>query len=403
MTEFAGGDGKSAADNNGDSTTGRVALITGVTGQDGAYLSEYLLNLGYTVHGVKRRASLINTDRIDHLYQDPHLPGGRFHLHYGDMTDATNLIRIVQETQPDEIYNLAAQSHVQVSFETPEYTANADALGTLRLLEAIRILGMEREVRFYQASTSELFGNSPPPQSETTPFAPRSPYAAAKLYGYWITANYREAYGLYACNGILFNHESPIRGETFVTRKITRAVARIVLGLEDCLYLGNLNARRDWGHARDYVRAQHLILLQDQPDDYVIATGEQYSVRDFVMRAFAEVGVTLDFRGEGVEEAGFIDVVDADLLQDARGAYGPADPSKDTLHPGTVLVRVDLRYFRPTEVTDLLGDPRKARERLNWRPTITFEELVSQMISADLKKAQQEELCRVNGLVPVGG
>jgi GDPmannose 4,6-dehydratase len=374
----------------------KTALISGVTGQDGAYLSEYLLDQGYVVHGIKRRSSLINTDRVDHLYRDPHLPGGRFFMHYGDMTDATNLIRIIQETQPDEIYNLAAQSHVQVSFETPEYTANSDALGALRLLEAIRILRMEKTCRYYQASTSELYGNSPAPQSETTPFAPRSPYAAAKLYAYWITANYREAYGLHASNGILFNHESPIRGETFVTRKITRAVARIVLGLEDRIYLGNLNALRDWGHARDYVRAMHMIVRQDKPDDYVVATGEQHSVREFVTRAFTEVGVTIGLRGQGKDEEGFVASVDPVLLERARNGYGPT-AANDGLRPGTVLVRVDPRYFRPTEVTDLLGDPSKARAQLGWEPTVGFPELVHEMVWSDLEEAQRDELCRQKG------
>ena len=314
----------------------KTALISGVTGQDGAYLAELLLDKGYVVHGIKRRSSLINTDRVDHLYQDPHVPGGRFFMHYGDMTDATNLIRIIQETQPDEIYNLAAQSHVQVSFETPEYTANSDALGTLRLLEAIRILGMEKTCRFYQASTSELFGNAAEaPQRETTPFSPRSPYAAAKLYAYWITVNYREAYGLHASNGILFNHESPIRGETFVSRKITRAVARIALGTSGRLYLGNLDARRDWGHARDYVRAMHLIVQQEQPDDYVIATGEQHSVREFVVAAFAEVGIELVFRGEGLDEVGIVKEPRCEGPGKGANGYGPAAREPTRPLPGT--------------------------------------------------------------------
>lgn len=350
----------------------RVALITGITGQDGAYLAEFLLTKGYQVQGIKRRASLFNTDRIDHLYQDPHLPDRNFILHYGDLTDATNLIRIIQEVQPDEIYNLAAQSHVQVSFETPEYTANADALGTLRLLEAIRILGLEKKTRFYQASTSELFGKVQEiPQKETTPFYPRSPYAAAKLYAYWITVNYREAYGLYACNGILFNHESPVRGETFVTRKITRAVARIKLGLQDRLYLGNLNAKRDWGHARDYVEAQWLMLQQDEPDDYVIATGEQHSVREFCELAFKEIGIDLEWRGQGVNEVGVYD--------------------------NKIYVSVDPRYFRPTEVETLLGDPTKARQKLGWVPKVSFRELVSEMVREDLQLAERDMLCRRNG------
>ncbi len=337
----------------------KTALITGVTGQDGAYLAELLLNKGYAVHGVKRRSSSFNTARIDHLYKDPHLPSVRFFMHYGDLTDATNIIRIVQETQPDEIYNLAAQSHVQVSFETAEYTANADALGTLRLLEAIRILKMEDRVRFYQASTSELYGDSPPPQNETTPFRPRSPYAAAKLYAYWIAVNYREAYGIHASNGILFNHEGPTRGETFVTRKITRAVAAIEAGVEDKLYLGNLDAKRDWGHARDYVEAMWRVLQQDEPDDYVIATGEAHSVREFVETAFRHAGVDIAWHGKGLEETG-------------------VDKAN-----GRVLVEIDPRYFRPTEVNSLLGDPSKAREKLGWRHTIGFEDLVREMLEAD--------------------
>ncbi|GIX17757.1 MAG: GDP-mannose 4,6-dehydratase [Rhodothalassiaceae bacterium] len=340
----------------------KTALITGITGQDGAYLAELLLEKGYTVHGIKRRSSSFNTERIDHLYVDPHEPGARFFLHYGDMTDSTNLIRIVQETQPDEIYNLAAQSHVKVSFETPEYTANADALGTLRLLEAIRILGLGERVRFYQASTSELYGLvQEVPQRETTPFYPRSPYAAAKLYAYWITVNYREAYGLHASNGILFNHESPIRGETFVTRKITRAVAAIELGLQKVLYLGNLDAKRDWGHARDYVEGMWLILQQDEPDDYVLATGETHSVREFVELAFAEVGRRIVWRGTGVDEEGIDEKT------------------------GKVLVKVDPRYFRPTEVDLLLGDASKARQRLGWRPKHSFRDLVREMVAEDLK------------------
>jgi GDPmannose 4,6-dehydratase len=352
----------------------KVALITGITGQDGAYLAEFLLKKGYTVHGIKRRASSFNTDRIDHLYKDPHEADQSFVLHYGDLTDSTNLIRIIQEVQPDEIYNLAAQSHVAVSFETPEYTANADALGTLRLLEAIRILGLEKKTRFYQASTSELFGKvQEVPQKETTPFYPRSPYAVAKLYSYWICVNYREAYGIYACNGILFNHESPIRGETFVTRKITRAVARIKLGLQDRLYLGNLDSKRDWGHAKDYVRMQWLMLQQDEPDDFCIATGVQYSVRDFVSAACKEVGIALRWEGSGVEEKG-IDTV-----------------------TGKVLVEVDPRYFRATEVDTLLGDASKARERLGWVPEISLEALVAEMVREDLKIAERDELCKREG------
>ncbi len=351
----------------------KVALITGITGQDGAYLAEFLLDKGYEVHGIKRRTSLFNTDRIDHLYQDPHEKDRRFILHHGDMTDSSSLVRIVQQVQPDELYNLAAQSHVAVSFEEPEYTAESDALGTLRALEAIRILGLEKKTRFYQASTSELFGKAQEtPQKETTPFYPRSPYAVAKLYAYWITVNYREAYGIYACNGILFNHESPVRGETFVTRKITRALARIKLGLQDCLYLGNLNARRDWGHAKDYVEMQWLMLQQEQPEDYVIASGEQYSVRDFVEAAAAELGMRIRWTGEGVGEKG--------LAEDGR-----------------VVVQVDPRYFRPTEVETLLGDASKAREKLGWRPKITFRELVAEMVREDLRSAERDELVKKHG------
>jgi GDPmannose 4,6-dehydratase len=345
----------------------RVALITGVTGQDGAYLAEFLLNKGYVVHGIKRRSSSFNTGRVDHLYQDPHEIGQRFILHYGDMTDATNLIRIVQDTQPDEIYNLAAQSHVHVSFETPEYTANADGLGTLRLLEAVRILGMEKRVRFYQASTSELYGIVQEiPQRETTPFYPRSPYAAAKLYAYWIIVNYREAYGFHASNGILFNHESPIRGETFVTRKISRAVAGIKFGRQEALFLGNLDAKRDWGHARDYVDGMWRILQQPEPSDYVLATGETHSVREFVEKAFEQIGVRIAWQGVGVEEKGL----------DAGS--------------GRVLVEIDRRYFRPTEVDLLVGDPSKARSKLGWQHTVSFEELIAEMVAADLKAAAGE-------------
>lgn len=345
----------------------RRALITGITGQDGAYLAELLLSKGYEVHGIKRRASSFNTDRIDHLYQDPHARNVQMHLHYGDLTDATNLIRIVQQVQPDEIYNLAAQSHVAVSFETPEYTANSDALGTLRLLEAIRILGLGQKTRFYQASTSEMFGKvQETPQKETTPFYPRSPYGAAKLYGHWITINYREAYGLFACSGILFNHESPIRGETFVTRKITRGLARIHYGLDECLYLGNLHSLRDWGHAKDYVRAQWLMLQQQVPDDYVIATGEQHSVREFVTRAAAQLEMALEWRGSGVDEHGI-----------------------DT-KSGKTVVKVDPRYFRPTEVDTLLGDSSKAREKLGWKPEATFSSLVKDMVAADLELARRD-------------
>ncbi|MBK9350962.1 MAG: GDP-mannose 4,6-dehydratase [Sulfuritalea sp.] len=351
----------------------KVALITGVTGQDGAYLAEFLLDKGYEVHGIKRRTSLFNTDRIDHLYQDPHETNRRFVLHHGDMTDSSSLVRIIQQVQPDEIYNLAAQSHVAVSFEEPEYTANSDALGALRVLEAIRILGLEKKTRFYQASTSELFGLvQETPQKETTPFYPRSPYAVAKLYAYWITVNYREAYGMYACNGILFNHESPIRGETFVTRKITRALARIKLGLQDCLFLGNLDSKRDWGHARDYVEMQWLMLQQDKPDDFVIATGVQYSVRDFVDAAAKEIGISVTWKGEGVDEKGY----------DAQGRC---------------IVQVDPRYFRPTEVETLLGDATKAKEKLGWTPKVSFAELVAEMVREDLKAAERDELVKKHG------
>jgi len=351
----------------------KKALITGITGQDGAYLAELLLEKGYEVHGIKRRSSLFNTDRIDHLYQDPHDKGRRLVLHYGDMTDSTNLIRIIQAVQPDEIYNLAAQSHVAVSFETPEYTANADAIGPLRILEAIRILGLEKKTRFYQASTSELYGLVQEiPQKETTPFYPRSPYAVAKLYAYWITVNYREAYGIYGCNGILFNHESPVRGETFVTRKITRALARIKLDLQDCLYLGNLDSLRDWGHAKDYVEMQWLLMQQDQPEDWVIATGIQHSVRDFVNAAAEELGIKINWHGSGVDETG-------------------------TDQSGKVIVKVDPRYFRLTEVETLLGDPTKAREKLGWTPKISFKELVSEMVREDLKAAERDELVKKHG------
>jgi GDPmannose 4,6-dehydratase len=352
----------------------KVALITGITGQDGAYLAELLLSKGYSVHGVKRRASSFNTDRIDHLYQDPHEKDVRLTLHYGDLTDSTNLIRIIQEVQPDEIYNLAAQSHVAVSFETPEYTANSDAVGTLRVLEAIRILGLEKKARFYQASTSEMFGKVQEiPQSETTPFYPRSPYGAAKVYAYWITVNYREAYGLFACNGILFNHESPVRGETFVSRKITRALTRIKVGLQETLHLGNLDSRRDWGHARDYVRAQWLMLQQDLPEDFVIATGKQYSVRDFVVAAGSLLDMKIEWKGEGVDEVG-IDNAD-----------------------GRTLVRVDPRYFRPTEVETLLGDATKAREKLGWTAEVTFPELVAEMVASDLDVAKRDALVAKEG------
>jgi len=365
----------------------KTALITGVTGQDGAYLAELLLDKGYTVHGIKRRASLFNTDRVDHLYQDPHVEHQRFKLHYGDLTDSTNLIRIVQQVQPDEIYNLGAMSHVAVSFEQPEYTADADGIGTLRLLEAIRILGLERKTRFYQASTSELYGLvQETPQRETTPFYPRSPYAVAKLYAYWITVNYREAYGMYACNGILFNHESPLRGETFVTRKITRAIARIALGLQDCLHMGNLAARRDWGHARDYVQMQWLMLQQDVAEDYVIATGQQHSVRDFVHRAAAELGITLEFTGQGADEVGVVSAVTP-----------TAGELRAQCKPGDVVVRVDPRYYRPTEVETLLGDPSKAKTRLGWTPTTTFEQLVQEMVESDYNSAKRDSLIRRAG------
>ncbi len=355
----------------------KKALITGITGQDGAYLAELLLAKGYEVHGIKRRASSFNTDRIDHLYQDPHAPDRRLFLHYGDLTDATNLIRILQQVQPDEVYNLGAQSHVQVSFETPEYTANSDALGTLRLLEAIRILGLEKKTRFYQASTSELYGKVQEiPQKETTPFYPRSPYGVAKLYAYWIVVNYRESYGMYACNGILFNHESPLRGETFVTRKITRALARISLGLQDCLYLGNLDARRDWGHARDYVEAQWLMLQQEQAEDFVIATGEQYAVREFVTRAAGELGIELEWRGSGVDEQGFV----------------ACAPEGSPLKSGQRIVAVDSRYFRPAEVETLLGDPTKAKTKLGWTLKTSFEQLVHEMVTEDLAHARRDAM-----------
>jgi GDPmannose 4,6-dehydratase len=352
----------------------KKALITGITGQDGAYLAEFLLAKGYEVHGIKRRSSLFNTDRIDHLYQDPHERDVRLVLHYGDLTDATNLIRIVQQVQPDEIYNLAAQSHVAVSFETPEYTANSDALGTLRILEAIRVLGLAGTTRFYQASTSEMFGKvQEVPQRETTAFYPRSPYAAAKVYAYWITVNYREAYGMYACNGILFNHESPLRGETFVTRKITRGLARVREGLQDCVYLGNVDARRDWGHARDYVQAQWLMLQQPTPEDFVIASGEQHSVREFVQLAAAQLDMQVEWRGKGIAEQG-VDV-----------------------KSGRTIVKIDSRYFRPTEVETLLGDPRKAHEKLGWRAQTSFEELVREMVAADLEAAKRDALVAREG------
>jgi GDPmannose 4,6-dehydratase len=372
----------------------KSALITGITGQDGAYLAELLLNKGYEVHGIKRRSSLFNTQRVDHLYQDPHEENVRFVLHYGDLTDATNLIRIVQEIQPDEIYNLGAQSHVKVSFESPEYTADADALGTLRLLEAIRMLGLEKKTRFYQASTSELYGKVREiPQTETTPFYPRSPYACAKLYAYWCTVNYREAYGIYACNGILFNHESPRRGETFVSRKITRAVARIALGLQERLYLGNLDAMRDWGHAKDFVYAQWLILQQDDPDDYVIATGEQHSVRKFCELAFSETGIKVEWKGKGISEIGIIrDIKPTALLK----KYDRREQLRD-LHKGKAVVAIDPRYFRPTEVDTLLGDPTKARKKLGWKQEVSFDQMVSEMIEHDLKEGMREAIWKQKG------
>jgi GDPmannose 4,6-dehydratase len=367
----------------------KKALITGITGQDGAYLAEFLLGKGYEVHGIKRRTSLFNTDRIDHLYQDPHESKRRFILHYGDMTDSTTLIHVVQKVHPNEVYNLAAQSHVAVSFEEPEYTADSDAVGTLRLLEAIRILGLDKKTRFYQASTSELYGIAlETPQTEKTPFYPRSPYGVAKLYAYWITVNYREAYGIYACNGILFNHESPVRGETFVTRKITRALARIKVGLQDCLYLGNLDAKRDWGHARDFVEAQWLMLQQDKPEDFVIATGEQHSVREFVDAAASKLGIALRWKGKGVDEVGIIKSFDASQLT-PNASRAPK--------VGDTIVRVDPRYFRPTEVDSLLGDARKARRKLGWKPKIKFRELVSEMAEEDLKAAERDALVKRHG------
>ena len=362
----------------------KVALITGVTGQDGSYLAEFLLEKGYIVHGIKRRASLFNTDRVDHLYQDPHIDHRNFVLHYGDLSDSSNLTRIIQQTQPDEIYNLGAQSHVAVSFESPEYTADVDGMGTLRILEAIRILGLEKKTRFYQASTSELYGLVQEiPQKETTPFYPRSPYAVAKLYAYWITVNYREAYGMYACNGILFNHESPRRGETFVTRKITRGLANIAQGLEQCLYMGNMDALRDWGHAKDYVRMQWMMLQQEQPEDFVIATGVQYSVREFIAKSAAQLGVTLKFEGQGVNEQA--------VVVSIAGTNAPA------LKVGDVIVKVDPHYFRPTEVETLLGDPAKAKEKLGWVPEITLDEMVQEMVAYDLEQAKQHALLKDHG------
>lgn len=369
----------------------KTALITGITGQDGAYLTEFLLNKGYFVHGIKRRSSLFNTDRIDHLYQDPHERNLRLKLHYGDLTDSTNLIRIIQETQPDEIYNLAAMSHVQVSFETPEYTANADGIGTLRILEAVRTLGLEKKTRIYQASTSELYGLvQAVPQSETTPFYPRSPYAVAKMYAYWITVNYREAYNLFACNGILFNHESPVRGETFVTRKITRAAAKIALGLQNCLYLGNLSARRDWGHAKDYVEAMWLILQQEKAEDFVIATGVTTSVRDFVKMSFAELGIEVEFSGEDEEEKGVIIDVDHELCTELG-----LDSGK--LKLGQTVVKVDAKYFRPTEVDLLIGDPTKSNTKLGWKPKYDLPSLVKEMILSDLHLMKKDEYLKKGG------
>lgn len=362
----------------------KKALITGVTGQDGSYLAEFLLQKGYQVHGIKRRASSFNTQRVDHIYQDPHVDNQNFILHYGDLTDSSNLTRILQEVQPDEVYNLGAQSHVAVSFESPEYTADVDAMGTLRLLEAIRLLGLEKKTRFYQASTSELYGLVQEiPQKETTPFYPRSPYAVAKMYAYWITVNYREAYGMYACNGILFNHESPRRGETFVTRKITRGLANIAQGLEQCLYMGNMDALRDWGHAKDYVRMQWMMLQQEQPEDFVIATGVQYSVRQFIEWSAKELGITMRFEGEGVEEVGII-----------AGIEGNKAPA---LNAGDIIVRVDPRYFRPAEVETLLGDPSKAKEKLGWVPEITVQEMCAEMVAEDLKTAQRHALLKQHG------
>ncbi len=365
-------------------TKPKVALITGITGQDGSYLAEFLLEKGYIVHGIKRRASSFNTQRVDHIYQDPHVDNARFKLHYGDLSDTSNLVRIIQETQPDEIYNLGAQSHVAVSFESPEYTADVVATGTLRLLEAIRILGLEKKTRFYQASTSELFGLVQEiPQKETTPFYPRSPYAVAKMYAYWIVVNYREAYGMYACNGILFNHESPRRGETFVTRKITRGLANIAQGLEDCLYMGNLDALRDWGHAKDYVRMQWMMLQQEQPEDFVIATGVQYSVRQFIEWSAQELGISLRFEGQGVEEVAIVEKIEGDKC--------PA------LKVGQAIVRIDPRYFRPTEVETLLGDPSKAKQKLGWVPEITVQQMCHEMVASDLQEAQRHALLKANG------
>jgi GDPmannose 4,6-dehydratase len=362
----------------------KTALITGITGQDGSYLAEFLLEKGYVVHGIKRRASLFNTARVDHIYQDPHIDHRHFVLHYGDLTDSSNLTRIIQQTQPDEIYNLGAQSHVAVSFESPEYTADVDGMGTLRILEAIRILGLEKKTRFYQASTSELYGLVQEiPQKETTPFYPRSPYAVAKLYAYWITVNYREAYGMYACNGILFNHESPRRGETFVTRKITRGIANISQGIESCLYMGNMDALRDWGHAKDYVRMQWMMLQQEKPEDFVIATGVQYSVREFIIKSAKQLGMTLDFQGQGVSEQAIVCNLEGDLCPGVK--------------VGDVIVKIDPRYFRPTEVETLLGDPSKAKHQLGWIPEITLDEMINEMVTYDLEQAKQHALLKKHG------
>jgi GDPmannose 4,6-dehydratase len=369
----------------------KTALITGITGQDGAYLAEFLLKKGYMVHGVKRRSSLFNTDRIDHLYHDPHEPNVKFKLHYGDLTDSTNLIRLVQEVQPDEIYNLAAQSHVKVSFDTPEYTANADGIGTLRILEAVRILGLTQKTRIYQASTSELYGLvQAVPQSETTPFYPRSPYAVAKLYGYWIIVNYREAYNMYACNGILFNHESPIRGETFVTRKITRAAAKIVLGLQNCLYMGNLSAKRDWGHAKDYIEAMWLMLQQDKAEDFVIATGVTTTVRDFIRMAFAELGVEIEFSGKDEREKGVVIDIDEQRMEELG-------LNRDSLKFGQTVVKIDPKYFRPTEVDLLIGDPTKAKEKLGWVPKYDLKALVEDMVQSDLHLVKKDDYLKKGG------
>ena len=366
----------------------RIALITGVTGQDGSYLAEFLLEKGYEVHGIKRRSSSFNTQRVDHIYQDPHVNDANFILHYGDLTDTSNIVRIIKDTQPDEIYNLGAQSHVAVSFESPEYTADVDAIGTLRILEAIRLLGLQKKTRFYQASTSELFGLvQEVPQKETTPFYPRSPYAVAKMYSYWISVNYREAYGIYVCNGILFNHESPRRGETFVTRKITRGLCNIAQGLERCLYLGNIDALRDWGHAKDYVRMQWLMLQQDQPEDFVIATGKQYSVREFIEISAKQLGFTIAWQGQGVDEVGVVDQITHRSIEERCPA----------LRPGMIVMRVDPRYFRPTEVETLLGDPTKAREKLGWSPEITLQEMVTEMVESDLHDARSTVMLNQSG------